>query len=119
MGWFRLVWVVLVGSVAAGDAMGAIIRGVCQEVSPTKGLATPGFQLLIIPSYPHHAASFVLAQSPPQHHSPAPPTICALSLTPCIPRHPAPLLQVFQELPLEFAAEVNELMSLKLEGSVG
>lgn len=27
--------------------------------------------------------------------------------------------QVFQELPLEFAAEVNELMSLKLEGSVG
>jgi hypothetical protein len=27
--------------------------------------------------------------------------------------------QVFQELPMEFAAEVNELMSLKLEGSVG
>lgn len=27
--------------------------------------------------------------------------------------------QVFNELPLEFAAEVNELMSLKLEGSVG
>ena len=26
---------------------------------------------------------------------------------------------VFNELPLEFAAEVNELMSLKLEGSVG
>lgn len=29
------------------------------------------------------------------------------------------LLQVFNELPLEFAAEVNELMNLKLEGSVG
>ncbi len=28
-------------------------------------------------------------------------------------------LQVFQELPMEFAAEVNQLMSLKLEGSVG
>lgn len=28
-------------------------------------------------------------------------------------------LQVFNELPLEFAAEVNELMNLKLEGSVG
>jgi hypothetical protein len=28
-------------------------------------------------------------------------------------------LQVFNELPLEFAAEVNQLMSLKLEGSVG
>jgi Fe-S cluster assembly protein SufB len=28
-------------------------------------------------------------------------------------------MQVFNELPLEFAAEVNELMSLKLEGSVG
>lgn len=28
-------------------------------------------------------------------------------------------LQVFNELPLEFAAEVNELMSLKLEGTVG
>jgi hypothetical protein len=27
--------------------------------------------------------------------------------------------KVFNELPLEFAAEVNELMSLKLEGSVG
>ena len=27
--------------------------------------------------------------------------------------------QVFNELPLEFAAEVNQLMSLKLEGSVG
>ena len=27
--------------------------------------------------------------------------------------------QVFNELPLEFAAEVNELMSLKLEGTVG
>jgi hypothetical protein len=27
--------------------------------------------------------------------------------------------QVFNELPLEFAAEVNELMNLKLEGSVG
>lgn len=27
--------------------------------------------------------------------------------------------EVFNELPLEFAAEVNELMSLKLEGSVG
>jgi Fe-S cluster assembly protein SufB len=27
--------------------------------------------------------------------------------------------EVFQELPLEFAAEVNQLMSLKLEGSVG
>jgi SUF system FeS cluster assembly, SufBD len=27
--------------------------------------------------------------------------------------------QVFNQLPLEFAAEVNELMSLKLEGSVG
>lgn len=27
--------------------------------------------------------------------------------------------QVFNELPLEFAAEVNELMALKLEGSVG
>eukprot|EP00887_Chlorella_sp_A99_P005995 scaffold27.g5995.t1 len=27
--------------------------------------------------------------------------------------------EVFQELPLEFAAEVNSLMSLKLEGSVG
>jgi len=26
---------------------------------------------------------------------------------------------VFNELPLEFAAEVNELMSLKLEGTVG
>ncbi len=26
---------------------------------------------------------------------------------------------VFKELPLEFAAEVNQLMSLKLEGSVG
>ena len=26
---------------------------------------------------------------------------------------------VFQELPLEFASEVNQLMSLKLEGSVG
>lgn len=26
---------------------------------------------------------------------------------------------VFNELPLEFAAEVNQLMSLKLEGSVG
>ena len=26
---------------------------------------------------------------------------------------------VFQELPLEFATEVNQLMSLKLEGSVG
>ena len=26
---------------------------------------------------------------------------------------------VFNELPLEFAAEVNALMSLKLEGSVG
>ena len=28
-------------------------------------------------------------------------------------------MQVFQELPMEFAAEVNQLMSLKLEGSVG
>lgn len=28
-------------------------------------------------------------------------------------------VQVFNELPLEFAAEVNQLMSLKLEGSVG
>ena len=28
-------------------------------------------------------------------------------------------VQVFQELPMEFAAEVNQLMSLKLEGSVG
>jgi Fe-S cluster assembly protein SufB len=28
-------------------------------------------------------------------------------------------VQVFNELPLEFAAEVNELMSLKLEGTVG
>lgn len=28
-------------------------------------------------------------------------------------------IQVFNELPLEFAAEVNELMSLKLEGTVG
>ena len=27
--------------------------------------------------------------------------------------------EVFNELPLEFAAEVNQLMSLKLEGSVG
>jgi Fe-S cluster assembly protein SufB len=27
--------------------------------------------------------------------------------------------EVFNELPLEFAAEVQELMSLKLEGSVG
>ena len=27
--------------------------------------------------------------------------------------------EVFNELPLEFAAEVNELMSLKLEGTVG
>ena len=27
--------------------------------------------------------------------------------------------EVFQELPLEFAAEVSQLMSLKLEGSVG
>jgi Fe-S cluster assembly scaffold protein SufB len=27
--------------------------------------------------------------------------------------------EVFNELPLEFAAEVNELMNLKLEGSVG
>jgi FeS assembly protein SufB len=27
--------------------------------------------------------------------------------------------EVFQELPMEFAAEVNQLMSLKLEGSVG
>lgn len=27
--------------------------------------------------------------------------------------------EVFKELPLEFAAEVNQLMSLKLEGSVG
>jgi Fe-S cluster assembly scaffold protein SufB len=26
---------------------------------------------------------------------------------------------VFKELPLEFVAEVNQLMSLKLEGSVG
>lgn len=26
---------------------------------------------------------------------------------------------VFKELPLEFSAEVNELMSIKLEGSVG
>lgn len=31
----------------------------------------------------------------------------------------APPPQVFNELPLEFAAEVNELMNLKLEGSVG
>ena len=30
-----------------------------------------------------------------------------------------PPAQVFQELPMEFAAEVNQLMSLKLEGSVG
>jgi hypothetical protein len=30
-----------------------------------------------------------------------------------------PCREVFNELPLEFAAEVNELMSLKLEGSVG
>ena len=30
-----------------------------------------------------------------------------------------PAVQVFNELPLEFAAEVNQLMSLKLEGSVG
>jgi Fe-S cluster assembly scaffold protein SufB len=29
------------------------------------------------------------------------------------------LMQVFNELPMEFAAEVNELMSLKLEGTVG
>ena len=29
------------------------------------------------------------------------------------------IAQVFQELPMEFAAEVNQLMSLKLEGSVG
>jgi hypothetical protein len=28
-------------------------------------------------------------------------------------------VQVFNELPMEFAAEVNELMSLKLEGTVG
>ena len=27
--------------------------------------------------------------------------------------------EVFNELPLEFASEVNQLMSLKLEGSVG
>ena len=27
--------------------------------------------------------------------------------------------EVFQELPMEFAQEVNQLMSLKLEGSVG
>lgn len=27
--------------------------------------------------------------------------------------------EVFNELPLEFAAEANELMSIKLEGSVG
>lgn len=27
--------------------------------------------------------------------------------------------EVFNELPMEFAAEVNELMSLKLEGTVG
>ena len=27
--------------------------------------------------------------------------------------------EVFYELPLEFAADVNELMSLKLEGTVG
>ena len=33
--------------------------------------------------------------------------------------HRATLAQVFQELPMEFAAEVNQLMSLKLEGSVG
>jgi hypothetical protein len=32
---------------------------------------------------------------------------------------PRPCREVFNELPLEFAAEVNELMSLKLEGSVG
>ena len=28
-------------------------------------------------------------------------------------------LQVFKELPMEFASEVPELMNLKLEGSVG
>ncbi|GFH32531.1 iron-sulfur cluster assembly protein, partial [Haematococcus lacustris] len=27
--------------------------------------------------------------------------------------------EVFNELPMEFSAEVNELMSLKLEGTVG
>ena len=27
--------------------------------------------------------------------------------------------EVFNELPLEFASEVNQLMSIKLEGSVG
>lgn len=35
------------------------------------------------------------------------------------PLYRAPYTQVFNELPLEFAAEVNQLMSLKLEGSVG
>ena len=33
--------------------------------------------------------------------------------------HPGFCNEVFNELPLEFAAEVNQLMSLKLEGSVG
>jgi len=40
-----------------------------------------------------------------------------LPTTPPTP-HAFPV-QVFNELPLEFAAEVNQLMSLKLEGSVG
>ena len=37
----------------------------------------------------------------------------------CMPTSRCCVVQVFQELPMEFAAEVNQLMSLKLEGSVG
>ena len=50
---------------------------------------------------------------------------CPACLLVSPPTHtPMPFLlrvawQVFNELPLEFAAEVNQLMSLKLEGSVG
>lgn len=37
----------------------------------------------------------------------------------CFIAHAHMRREVFNELPLEFSAEVNQLMSLKLEGSVG
>ncbi len=48
-----------------------------------------------------------------------PPAPCARTLLTLPLLCPRPCREVFNELPLEFAAEVNELMSLKLEGSVG
>ena len=76
--------------ISADKAVGMIIGGFCREVGLLNG---QGFK-------------FVLTTLSTSFYQRRPPCV---SLDP----------QVFNELPLEFAAEVNQLMSLKLEGSVG